>query len=118
MKRARFWTPRILGILFAVFISLFALDVFGEGYAFWETMVALLMHLIPTDLIVIVLVVAWRWERIGGVLFLALGALFFAWFGRPFEWGTLLLLTGMPLLLGVLFLADAARRGGERNAPS
>jgi hypothetical protein len=34
-RRMLFWTPRLLSILFAIFISLFALDVFGEGYGFW-----------------------------------------------------------------------------------
>ena len=32
-KRVLYWTPRVLGILFALFISIFALDVFGEGYS-------------------------------------------------------------------------------------
>ena len=37
-KQLLFWTPRILGILFALFLSMFALDVFGEGYGFWGTL--------------------------------------------------------------------------------
>jgi len=46
-KKALYWAPRIIAILFIVFISLFALDVFIEGYGFWETIVALFMHLVP-----------------------------------------------------------------------
>ena len=75
-----YWAPRILGILFAAFISIFALEVFTEGYEFWDTVVALVMHLVPTAIIVIVLLIAWRWERIGGVLFLLLGALYIVMF--------------------------------------
>jgi hypothetical protein len=75
VKRLVFWTPRILCTLFAAFISVFALDVFGEGYGFWETVVALLMHLIPTGVILIVLAIAWRWEWVGGALFTALGGI-------------------------------------------
>ena len=71
VKRVVFWLPRILCLLFAVFISLFALDVFGEGYGFWETIVAFLIHLIPTGLILIALAIAWRWEWIGAILFAA-----------------------------------------------
>ncbi len=37
MKQFLFWSPRVLTILFALFLSLFALDVFGEGYGFWAT---------------------------------------------------------------------------------
>ena len=38
VKPVLFWTPRILCILFAIFISLFALDVFGEGYGFFRVL--------------------------------------------------------------------------------
>jgi len=66
-KRVLFWGPRILCILFAVFVSLFALDVFGEGFGFWQTIIALVMHLIPTYVVVIALVIAWRWEWVGTI---------------------------------------------------
>ena len=59
------WTPRILALLFAVFLSLFALDVFGEGYGFWKTILALVMHLIPTGIVLAVLAVSWRWQWLG-----------------------------------------------------
>ena len=55
-----YWAPRALSIVFAVLSSLFALDVFKEGQGFWVTALALLMHLIPTFLILIVLAVSWR----------------------------------------------------------
>ena len=47
MKRVLFWTPRVLCILFAMFLSLFALDVFSEGYGLWQTIGALLIPLGP-----------------------------------------------------------------------
>ena len=30
-KRWLFWAPRVLGVLFALFVGMFALDVFSEG---------------------------------------------------------------------------------------
>ena len=75
-KRWLYWLPRVLSILFAMFISIFALDVFGEGYNFWETLVALFMHLVPTFILVAVLTIAWRWERVGAALFLALAIIY------------------------------------------
>jgi hypothetical protein len=39
-SRAFFWAPRALAILFIAFMSFFALDVFGEGYGFWRTLIA------------------------------------------------------------------------------
>ena len=44
------WTPRVLACLFAIFVSLFALEVFGVGYGFWETSLAYLIHLVPVYL--------------------------------------------------------------------
>jgi hypothetical protein len=65
-----FWKPRIAGILFVLFISIFALDVFDAGYGFWETLLALFMHLLPSIALAIAVALAWRrWEWIGAVLF-------------------------------------------------
>jgi hypothetical protein len=102
-----FWTPRLLGILFAIFISLFALDVFGEGYSFWDTVLALLIHLTPTGIILLVLALSWRWEWIGGILFTGLGLLYLylvASQGRPWSW--VLVISGPLFLVGVFFLLN------------
>ena len=69
VKRVLFWAPRILCILFAIFLSVFALDVFSEGYGFWQTIGALLLHLVPTFIVVIALLIGWRWEWVGAALF-------------------------------------------------
>ena len=69
VKRFLFWLPRVLSALFAAFISLFALDVFGAGYGFWETIWALFVHLIPTWLILAALAISWRWECWAGFCF-------------------------------------------------
>ena len=61
-RRTLFWTPRALSILFIAFLSMFALDVFGEGLSFWQTLLALTMHLIPSFILIAALVLAWRWE--------------------------------------------------------
>ncbi|MCA9955760.1 MAG: hypothetical protein H6657_00530 [Ardenticatenaceae bacterium] len=100
-KQLLYWLPRVLSIAFALFISIFALDVFGEGYSFWETLVALFMHLIPTFIIVAVLLIAWRWERVGAALFLAL-ALYYIYLTDA-QW----LIIPIPLIIvSVLFLVS------------
>jgi hypothetical protein len=105
-KRLLFWAPRILCILFAVFISIFALDVFEEGYGFWKTILALLIHLIPTWIIVIVLVVSWHREWVAAILFNALAALYIVWYWGKFPWVNYLALSGPLFLVGVLFLIN------------
>jgi len=106
MKQLLFWTPRILGILFAVFVSLFALDVFDEGYGFWKTILALLMHLIPTGIILIALTIAWRWEGVGGILFIALGVWYLIMFWGRFHWSAYMVISGPLFLIGILFLIN------------
>jgi hypothetical protein len=101
-----YWAPRALCIVIAVFISMFALDVFGEGKGFWETTLALLMHLIPTYVILILLAVSWRREWIGGVFFPALGAFYLIKFWGRFPVSTYFLIAGPVFLLGGLFLLN------------
>jgi len=115
VKRLLFWAPRILCILFAVFVSLFALDVFGEDYGLWGTMLALLMHLIPTGVILIVLAISWRWEWVGGVLFIALGVLYLVLAWGRLHWSAYLVISGPLFLVGVLFLINWLYRAELRT---
>jgi len=110
-----FWAPRILCLLFAVFMSVFALDVFGEGYGFWETMLALLMHLIPTALVLVVLAVAWRWEWVGAVLFGALAVFYVVWAWGRFPLSVYFVISGPMALIGVLFLFNWIHRAQLRT---
>ena len=103
-RRLLFWTPRILCLLFAAFISLFALDVFSEHQGFWEITLALLIHLIPTGILLFLLAITWRWEWVGGLLFPALGALYIIGFWGRFHWAAYAVLSGSLFLLGALFL--------------
>jgi len=100
-----YWAPRVLAILFIAFISLFALDVFTEGYGFLELLTALFMHLIPSFILVAILLIAWKWEKIGGIIFIVL-ALGFTVFFNTYQQGILVFLTisGPPFLIGALFL--------------
>ena len=116
VKRWMFWTPRILGILFAIFISLFALDVFSEGYGFWETIWALLMHLVPTAMVLVVLAISWRWEWVGGILFMALGLFYIVMAWGRFPWLTYLLISGPLFLVGILFLLNWRHKAELRAA--
>ena len=67
------WLPRIICILAIAFISLFAGDAFEHGDTIWEKLGSFLMHLIPSFILTIVLIIAWKWELIGGLIFAAIG---------------------------------------------
>lgn len=102
-KKAIFWTPRILCIVFALFVSLFALDVFVEGFNSAETTIALLMHMIPTAIIVIALISFWRWEWIRAFLFIVLSVFYPIWTRGKFPWITYAVMSGPIFIAGVLF---------------
>lgn len=111
------WSPRILSIAFALFLGIFAFDVFSgnEGHGFWQTLAAFLIHLIPAATIALALALSWRREWIGTVLFGILGGAY-AWsvLPRHLNWA---LIIGTPLLLiAGLFLTDWVERGKIRAA--
>ena len=114
-RRLLFWTPRALGILFALFISVFALDVFNEHYRLPQLLVALGMHLVPTGLVVATLIVAWRWEWVGAALFFGLGVTYIATMWGRFDWGTYAIIAGPAFLMGVLFLLNWRHRAELRR---
>jgi hypothetical protein len=114
MKRKFIWLPRALAITYAAFLSLFALDVFSEGYGFGETIVALFIHLLPTLLIIVSLLLAWRFERIGGLLFIGLGFLYSIVFA-PADVIALLITVAPLIIIGLLFLWSGSSRRPRAN---
>lgn len=76
INRWIYWSPRVLTILFILFISIFALDVFGNGYSFLQTIIALFIHLLPSIVLLIFLIFAWKFEWIGAMGFF----IFSIWF--------------------------------------
>ena len=113
-----YWTPRILSILFILFLSLFSLDIFGNNYSFWETVVGLFMHNIPSLVLLAVLIISWRVEIVGGVAFILAGFLYIALvLIRPnFEWYRLawiVQISGPAFLVGILFLVNWRKKKGH-----
>jgi len=113
------WTPRIGMMVFAFFVSLFALDIFGQGYSLWETIVGLTMHLIPTFALLAVLALACRWPLVGGITTLLAAGAFLLRFGAAWGdvWANYLLILGPPIMIGLMFLADWRLRAEVEHAP-
>jgi hypothetical protein len=115
-KRSLFWAPRALSIVLIAFVSMFALDVFGEGHGFWNTLLALTIHLIPSLVLLVGLVLAWRWEWIGAALYAAAAMLYVTWaLGRPIspaiKLSWILTIAGPAFVIAALFLANWLKRG-------
>jgi hypothetical protein len=76
MKRSTpilFWMPRIICILAILFVSIFALDAFSEGLTIWQQIGGFLIHLIPSFVLLAFLILAWKKEFAGGILFIGIG---------------------------------------------
>ncbi len=94
--------PRWLGVIFVIFISLFAADMFGEGFS-W---LALFMHLIPSIIALVALIVAWRYEYVGGIVFIALGTGYILMVWGSFLLVTYIVISGPAIIVGILFLLN------------
>ena len=106
MKKVLHWAPRVLGIIIPLCISIFAFDVFEHSRGFWRTALALMMHLIPTFALAGVLLVAWRWRRVGAALYAVLGLVYIIMFWGRFDLVVYFMIAGPPLLTAALLLLD------------
>lgn len=70
------WLPRIICLAAILFISLFAADSFTPGLTIWQQLGNFVMHLIPSFILLSILIVAWKREFIGGLLFIFIGLVF------------------------------------------
>ena len=93
------WLPRILGILFVIFISLLSVDLL-ERHADQNLVGTLFINAIPTIIFAGVLFVAWKWEEIGGYLYIVLGFVYvwLSW-GEPAH----LIIPIVSVVIGFLF---------------
>lgn len=101
-QRTLLLVARILGIALALFLSLFAFDVFDLEGSFWEKLGGFLIHLTPSWLVLLAVALSWRWPWLSGALMIGLAGLYVALFRAPVE--AYLLLAGPALLTGALFL--------------
>lgn len=115
-RRVIYWTPRILSIIFIIFLALFSLDVISPELSLREILIGLFMHNIPVLLLVIILIAAWRYEIIGGIAFITAGLIYIiltARSGIPWHlalsWG--IIIAGPAFLIGILFIVNWTQKG-------
>ena len=114
-----FWTPRILSIVFVLFLALFSLDVFDSNLGFLGTLLGLLIHNIPAIILLIILIISWKYEIVGGIAFILAGLLYTticvvrAIMSSPAAWYMLswsLIIAGPAFFIGILFLIGWFRK--------
>lgn len=113
MRITLYWAPRFMAIAFGLFVSLFALDSFSGQASISVKLTHFAIHLIPVAIYGAILLLAWRWEWVGAVLFAALGSVYVATMGRHrLDWN--LIIAGPLFLLAALFSAGWIRRARLR----
>jgi hypothetical protein len=99
------WTPRVLALGFAFFLSLFALEAFDQSYSIGELLLAIFMQLIPAEIIVIFTILSWKKPGLGAILFIIVGTVYIVMTdGIPLA--TYFIISGPIYLIALLFLIN------------
>ena len=110
-----YWAPRVLSIIFILFLALFSLDVISPELTFWQIVLGLFMHNIPVFILSIILAISWKYEIVGGISFILAGLayIFFTLGRNEFQWYFLvwiLQISGIAFFIGILFLINWYRK--------
>jgi hypothetical protein len=103
-EKILYWIPRVLTIFAILFLMMFSLDVFGGDEPLGRKLLGFLIHNIPAFILTAILIISWRREIIGGVLFILAaiaGSTFF--FSHSHNVGSIIVMIPF-LIVGILFI--------------
>jgi len=110
INRWIYWIPRILSIIFILFLVLMSLDIFDLGLGFWGTILGLVMHNIPTLILLIILFISWKHELVGGITYILIGLIYLIMMFTNQSWNALLssslIIYGPAFIIGILFIIN------------
>lgn len=101
------WIPRIVMIVFIVFVSMFSLDVFSGNAPFVDKLAGFLIHMIPSFVLILLLVLTWNRPLAAGYLFIIMGIIFTFYFKTYDQLVSLLTISLVPILTGLLFFVPS-----------
>lgn len=108
-----YWTPRVLSILLILLLLSMSLDVFDMDLGLWQIILGLFIHNIPAIFLLITLIISWKYEIVGGIIFILAGLLYIIWLANSFERYMLTwvaVISGPAFLIGILFLIGWFRK--------
>lgn len=109
------WTARILALLSILFLLLFSSDAFSGSEPLGRKLSGFLIHSIPALILIGALITAWRYEIIGGAIFIvisiALGIFWDSFKGNPAS----LLVIAPFFLTGLLFIMHGLLSRKSKN---
>lgn len=101
------WIPRILMIVFIVFFSMFSLDAFGGDAPFLDQLAGFLIHMLPSFVMILFLILSWNHPVTAGYIFIILGVVFTFFFETYERLPNLLTISLTPVITGLLFLVPS-----------
>lgn len=93
-----------LGVLYAVALLVFAADVFNHEQNIAQTFYDILLHLLPTAVVLFIVVVAYNRPLIGAIIYLVLGLMYIITGWARMHWSAHVLIAGPLLLLSALYI--------------
>jgi hypothetical protein len=117
MNKTLFWTPRILAIVFILFLGLFALDSFEGDQSMIKKIGGFFIHLIPNFVLILILVVAWKHEWVGTLAFALVGIAYIVMFWGRFPVATYLIISGPLFIIAALFWLNWINRKKIKHKP-
>jgi hypothetical protein len=70
------WAPRIAAMVIILFVGLFSLDVFEMQGTPLQLVGAFIMHSLPSIVMIVILVIAWKRPVVGFIAFMLVGLFF------------------------------------------
>lgn len=104
------WIPRVLIITFIAFFSLFSLDAFSGSAPIPEKLATFLIHMLPSFVMVLFLVISWNRAVTAGVLFIILGVVFTFFYHTYEQASSFFTISLIPIFAGLMFLVPSIIR--------
>jgi hypothetical protein len=110
------WALRFLLLIVALYIEIFAFDVFKSGFPFWKTVLAFVLHSVPSIALLFALLIALKWEHIAGFTLLCFALLGTLPAGPPNDSNHFIyFILGAIALLGILFVLNYFILGNRKT---
>lgn len=109
-----YWSPRILSILFVVFLCLFSFDGFSE-FNSWQTILAVVTHLLIPVIVLSGAIIAWKKDLVGTVIFFFFTIYYIYMVGLDRHWSWYVSISGPALLVSVLYLLNWFKNKKQNN---
>ncbi len=93
-----------IGILYAFALLVFAADVFSKDQNISQTLIDLVLHFIPTVIVLLLVVIAHQRPLIGSIIFAVNGIVYIITGWDNLHWTAHLLIAGPLMLISILYI--------------